>query len=224
MSPELEGSADGLDLIRFARMLGDRLIEENRHADDLVEVGDILEVLAPYRTCRNVLSIASHEDYESLILRLCAGERGLAITEPPGIAEVFRDQAESPNPDLSIVSDLRSTLIRLVPGALRTAPESPDEQYAPPLSEPADEVADSELPLQDTAGTEPVPPPTIPDSRTPSPVPTECDYCGGALPTGRQVNFCPHCGENLTRVHCPDCGQEAEPGWRHCVSCGHAFK
>ncbi|MGH7659045.1 MAG: double zinc ribbon domain-containing protein, partial [Gemmatimonadales bacterium] len=172
-----------------------------------------------------------HEDYESLILRLCAGEGGFAVTEPPGIAEVFRDQADSPNPDLSIVSDLRSTLIRLVPGALAAAaPDVHTERYAPPSPEPED-VTTPELPFLDEPEADPEPPtpnPVTPDPENRSPAreadpSNRCEYCGGILPDGRRVNFCPHCGESQTRIHCPDCGQEAEAGWRHCVGCGHAF-
>jgi predicted amidophosphoribosyltransferase len=49
-----------------------------------------------------------------------------------------------------------------------------------------------------------------------------CLYCGGSLPTGRAVNFCPHCGQSQTRILCPECRSEVEPGWRHCVNCGAA--
>ena len=45
---------------------------------------------------------------------------------------------------------------------------------------------------------------------------------GGRLPTGRAVNFCPHCGQNQTLTLCPECRSEVEPGWRHCVNCGRA--
>jgi predicted amidophosphoribosyltransferase len=49
-----------------------------------------------------------------------------------------------------------------------------------------------------------------------------CLYCGGSLPTGRTVNFCPHCGQSQTQILCPECRSEVEPGWRHCVNCGAA--
>jgi hypothetical protein len=49
-----------------------------------------------------------------------------------------------------------------------------------------------------------------------------CPYCGGSLPTGRTVNFCPHCGQSQTQILCPECRSEVEPGWRHCVNCGAA--
>lgn len=50
----------------------------------------------------------------------------------------------------------------------------------------------------------------------------ECAYCKGPLPGGREVSFCPHCGQDLTLVHCPACGSELERGWKFCVTCGRA--
>lgn len=47
-----------------------------------------------------------------------------------------------------------------------------------------------------------------------------CRYCGGSLPDGRHVTFCPHCGQNLSVQQCPACGTELEIGWRFCVTCG----
>jgi predicted RNA-binding Zn-ribbon protein involved in translation (DUF1610 family) len=47
-----------------------------------------------------------------------------------------------------------------------------------------------------------------------------CSYCGGSLPAGRAVHFCPHCGQSQLLGQCPRCKAEVEYGWRHCVSCG----
>jgi hypothetical protein len=47
-----------------------------------------------------------------------------------------------------------------------------------------------------------------------------CGYCGGALPVGRSVLFCPHCGQNVGVVHCPTCSAELDVGWKFCVACG----
>jgi hypothetical protein len=49
-----------------------------------------------------------------------------------------------------------------------------------------------------------------------------CRYCGGGLPDGRRITFCPHCGQNLTVQHCPACNSELELGWKFCVTCGRA--
>jgi predicted amidophosphoribosyltransferase len=49
-----------------------------------------------------------------------------------------------------------------------------------------------------------------------------CPHCKGELPAGRQINFCPHCGQDLTVQHCPACGSELEHDWKFCVTCGRA--
>ena len=51
-------------------------------------------------------------------------------------------------------------------------------------------------------------------------VATGCRYCGGVLPDGRKVTFCPHCGHDLTVQHCPACGTECEIEWKFCITCG----
>jgi predicted amidophosphoribosyltransferase len=47
-----------------------------------------------------------------------------------------------------------------------------------------------------------------------------CRACGGKLPLGLRVKFCPHCGECQALTHCPECHTELDPSWRHCVTCG----
>jgi len=47
-----------------------------------------------------------------------------------------------------------------------------------------------------------------------------CSFCGGSLPSGRAVHFCPHCVQSQLQGQCPRCKAEVEYGWRHCVSCG----
>jgi hypothetical protein len=47
-----------------------------------------------------------------------------------------------------------------------------------------------------------------------------CRYCGGGLPDGRSVVFCPGCGHNLTVKHCAACATELEVGWKFCITCG----
>lgn len=47
-----------------------------------------------------------------------------------------------------------------------------------------------------------------------------CRYCGGRLPDGRRVTFCPHCGLDLTKRQCPACSTELDAAWRFCVTCG----
>ena len=48
----------------------------------------------------------------------------------------------------------------------------------------------------------------------------QCGYCGGDLPVGRTVIFCPHCGQNVGVMHCSVCGTELDVGWQFCITCG----
>lgn len=47
-----------------------------------------------------------------------------------------------------------------------------------------------------------------------------CRFCGGRLPDGRHMTYCPHCGLDLTKRQCPACSTELDTGWRFCVTCG----
>jgi len=48
-----------------------------------------------------------------------------------------------------------------------------------------------------------------------------CRGCGGRLPVGRTVVYCPHCGRQVGARRCLRCDSVLEPDWRHCVMCGH---
>ena len=62
----------------------------------------------------------------------------------------------------------------------------------------------------------------VPKPITVSPTGEQCRHCRGELPAGREIVFCPHCGQDLTVQHCPACGTELELGWKFCVTCGRA--
>jgi predicted amidophosphoribosyltransferase len=51
----------------------------------------------------------------------------------------------------------------------------------------------------------------------------KCRYCRGTLPEGRDLTYCPHCGQDLTVYHCPACSTELEVGWKFCVTCGRTI-
>src|SRR5687768_13409637 len=46
-------------------------------------IGDLMQRIAPYRSSRRHLDVVTSEEYELLVLRLAAGEEGLARLEPP---------------------------------------------------------------------------------------------------------------------------------------------
>jgi len=218
------------DLERFFQLLvGNLAAVDPRRLHQPLQVAEILSDVLPYRANRRALGIESAEDYEALLLRLCAGDGGLARTDPPEIQARFRSELATPNPDLSLLRTHGDAFVSLAgPAVARALATDPHAPYAPATSVPegtlglswehaADDApaadATEELALDEVRGD------TEPD-RTPGPAGEMCLYCGGPLPAGRQVNFCPHCGQDQTTLRCPACQTELEFGWRHCVNCG----
>jgi hypothetical protein len=173
-------------------------------------LADIRHSIVPYRANRRTLQIESSEDYELALMRLCAGEEGLAHTEGGEIQEEFASELRSPNPDLAILERHEKTAVTLDPAAVaKVLDVKPDLKFAPSQSNISHSQPERAEPTK--SGPDP--------SRVQSP-PTQCNRCSGTLPVGRVVNFCPQCGQNLTRRQCPQCNTELEPSWKHCVSCG----
>jgi hypothetical protein len=200
-----------------------------------IPLEDIHESIMPYRSNRRALLLDSSEEYELLLLRLCAGEGALVRTEPEEARVRLADEAASVNPDLAVLRRLEHVLISLrsepLARALASEPD-PDLPYAPPPRSPVlagldlsglDPIndldpIDPDIALDEGDGSEqPAPDEPLPDEAP------QCLYCGGGLPVDRAVRFCPHCGQRQTPPECPRCHVEVEPGWRHCVSCGAAL-
>ena len=79
------------DLERLFRRLVDNLIAiDPARLHRSMPLSDLYESVIPYRTNRRSLSIDTAEDYDFLLLRLCAGEGGflrmLSLTSPSGFA------------------------------------------------------------------------------------------------------------------------------------------
>lgn len=257
------------DLERLFRRLVDNLIAiDPARLHRPLTIGDLLTSVIPYRTTRRALALDSAEDYDMLVLQLCAGEGGFVRMVADDVAQALRDQVTSPNPDLDVLRDHeRAELVLQTEMLAHALGPGPDEAFAPPetdefFEEPeplprspshgsgqaARDDAPSSLPPLGTTrrATEPPairipfsaepaaplmpPPPRItaePAERAITPRlrvedNTRCSFCGGKLPAGRAVNFCPHCGQNQSMNKCPECQSELEIGWKHCVNCGHA--
>jgi len=172
----------------------------------------------PYRLARRRLGLASSEDYDTLMLRFCAGEAGLARVTPEASRERFRAELASPHPDLGVLRGDETATIVLDPAALaRSRGPGPEAAYAPPPPLPAGPVPPLppiELPLDEVI-------------RHPDPVSERraagCACCGATLPEGRVVHFCPHCGQNQTPLRCHACEADVEAGWTYCIACGHGL-
>lgn len=215
-----------------------------------LSVGELVSRFVPYRTSRRALGVESSEDYELLLLRFASGEGGFASTEPDPVRVRFAREAKSPNPDLSVLREFRDAVFVLqpIPLARVLSGQSEDDAYAPPprpAPEPAPELVEAVSQMEAEVDViEPLPfdavrsaaavasdvdandaidmevplapvPPVTPVAAT-----ARCSFCGGALPSGRAVHFCPHCGQSQLQGQCPRCKADVEYGWRHCVSCG----
>ncbi|HEU4699682.1 MAG TPA: zinc ribbon domain-containing protein [Gemmatimonadales bacterium] len=200
-----------------------------------IPVARIADTFLPYRSARRGLGIDTHEDYELLVVRLAAGEGGLVTTTPAEARQAFAAEAASANPDLGVLQRHAEAEVVLAgePLAYALGPDPVERAYGPPAAGGRDggtadaratEAGATEPAAEAEAEHDVLPLDGIRAAPPPAPLAAErCLYCGGTLPGGRPVNFCPHCGQSQTAARCPECRSEVEVGWRHCVTCGCAL-
>jgi hypothetical protein len=173
-------------------------------------LAELRHSVVPYRANRRALQIETSEDYELALIRLFSGESGLARTEPPDVQEEFAVEAASANPDLEILERQGTAELHLDPAAVaKVLDPEPDLRFAPrhsPVTSEAKVPRRASRPKSSSA-------PAVN-------APTRCGRCSVTLPSGRVVNFCPQCGQDLSRRNCAQCGTELELDWKHCVNCG----
>jgi hypothetical protein len=210
------------DLERFFRQMVRNLASTDpARLHRPLPLADIRDSIVPYRVNRRALQLESSEDYELVLLQLCAGEGGFARTEPDDVRALFAAELRSSNPDLAILHQHENAVVSLETQPLVQAlSPKPELAFAPPGH--ANDPAAPETPrtdLPDLSSFEPLDagPPAEPHA---SRFMSHCAQCGGLLPSGRVVNFCPHCGGHHVLARCPACRSEVEVGWRHCISCG----
>ena len=194
-----------------------------------VAIREIHDRIVPYRTHRIALGLDTNEDYEMTLLRLCAGEQGFAMAYPADARAALLKEVGAVNPNLALYRKFPTATLVLDPeraavvlGARMPAPPPEPEGDAPAVradEQAPDDAADDDprLPfvLEESEESRPAPQP-----REIAAVTAPCPYCGGGLPVGRTVLFCPHCGQNIGVVHCPTCGSELDVGWQFCITCG----
>lgn len=186
-----------------------------------LSAGEIRQTILPYRANRRALQLETSEDYELVLIRLCAGEGGFARTEPDDVQAEFAAEALNSNPDLRIVHRHEDAVVilnqKLLARALDPAQglafAPSDQRFAPPAAEEPVSAPDPPAPRRGSS-----------KPRTGPLPPAICRACRGKLPPERSVKFCPHCGASQALTHCPECQTELEPAWRHCVTCGAAVK
>ncbi len=177
-------------------------------------VQELYESLVPYRHYRRELGIETNQDYETAVARLLSGERGYVRTDP-ALQDRLRSELASTNPDPGVFRDNAATPVSLEPEPLQKLGLSPAGETGGGRTTEAPRVGAAAPDAALTAA----PQSTIPSLQSVE-IPASCRFCGGTLPEGRRVTYCPHCGMNLASKHCEGCGTELEKDWRYCVNCG----
>ena len=211
------------------------------------EVSELFQTIIPYRHNRKELAIDTNEEYELTLCRLLAGERSYMGGDDV-MRETIREQLGGSNPNTAIYREFASSRVAIVADAVRRldsggAPSAtPPSRSAAPMTRPAAPTMAPPAPRapappppagmrsSGTMRAEPLPsPPPRPSGKVPQPsAPANpaagslCRFCGGTLPNGRRVMFCPNCGQNLAIARCPACGSELDLNWKFCVTCGRS--
>jgi len=206
------------ELTRFARQLVDRLATRPEGINRPVSVAEVRKTVLPYRAQRRALGLESVEDYETVLLRLIAEERGYVKTLPATAAARCREELAQSNPDLGLLEELSDSTIQLT--SLAAGKVVGDSQPEPVSSDQPAKKSDAKAPAAAPAPA----PAAVPVEQTAGAAPARrehsCRFCHGELPLRRTATFCPHCGERLIPLTCGRCGTEFESGWRHCITCG----
>ena len=216
----------------------------HRHSEYLTlpfTVQELYETLIPYRHHRRELGIETNQDYEIAVSRLLSGERDYLLADQ-SMRDKLRSELQSGHGDPGAFREFANAKVSLAPEALRRIRALTAAGTEDGASTDTAPVAGAKSPPPINA-TFPVASPAPPPSAPPSPsqpveaskaapaalssmlnasVPEGCRFCGGTLPEGRQVVYCPHCGNNLSVSRCPACGSELEKGWKFCVTCGRS--
>ena len=206
------------------------------------EVAELFQSLIPYRHNRKELAIDTNEGYEIVLCQMLAGERNL-LGGDDVMRETIREELASPSPNTAIYREFAASKVALVADAVRRvdaadgpmsnspSPRASGAAVPPPplppravVIPPPPSTARSSGPMRAELMPSPPPRPSgkMPSPSAPSATPPagQCRFCGGTLPAGRRVIFCPNCGQNLAIQRCPACGSELEINWQFCVTCG----
>lgn len=232
---------DDLDRV-FHRLVSNIRHHHSEYLTSPFTVQELYETLIPYRHHRRELGIETNQDYEIAVSRLLSGERDYLLADA-AMRDKLRSELQSGHGDPGAFREFAGAKVSLAPEALRriraltatgddgstssaaSAKAPPAINATFPIASPAPAPA---APAPAPTAPAPVAPPSKPAAAAPAAlssmmsasVPEGCRFCGGTLPEGRTVVYCPHCGNNLSVSRCPACGSELEKGWKFCVTCG----
>ena len=204
------------------------------------EVGELYQNILPYRLHRRELGVQTNQDYELALMELLSGAGGYLVVDGK-MRDVLGAERKAASPNTARIRDFASSHVALAPEALQQLSGGSGGQDTVTAARPSHSASAPAVRTLSPAATAPTPPrvsdaaaaPTATAAagdgsrRAPKPFKVadageDCTYCKGPLPGGREISFCPHCGQDLTLVHCPACGSELERGWKFCVTCGRA--
>jgi predicted RNA-binding Zn-ribbon protein involved in translation (DUF1610 family) len=175
-------------------------------------VQELYDTLVPYRHYRRDLGIDTNQDYEAAVMRLLSGEKGY-IRGDQAMQERLKKEMASQHPDLCAFRDYGETRISLAPAAVEKLGVSVPAQNAGGYSQGSLTASGGGDGSEERTSF------SVPSLSTME-LPVGCRFCGGTLPEGRTVTYCPHCGQNLAAKHCEGCGAELDLTWKYCVNCG----
>jgi hypothetical protein len=185
------------------------------------EVAELYQTILPYRLHRRELGLDTNQDYEMTLLELLSGARGYLVVDDR-MRDTLRKELGSGSPDPSVLREFAGAHVALASDAVRRldTPEGRESARSEPASAATPVAARAATPTASAPTTPRRGPSSQPRTVAVAAVGESCRFCGGALPPGRQITFCPHCGQNLTVINCAACGTELELGWSYCTTCG----
>lgn len=220
------------DVDRMFRLLVTTLM--SRSPEELTrpfKVADLHQDILPYRLYRRELGLDTNQDYELTLMSLLSGE-GAYLVVDDRMADALRRELESAEPNTSVFRQFGSSEVTIDPDALARVAQAPRPPHAAAPAAPGGRsTGASSMTVSPEGGnggamsaeTAPAAAPPMTPTGRPTIVPAQgetCRFCGGELPTGRPLTFCPHCGQDQTVLHCEACGTELEMRWKYCTTCG----
>ena len=190
-------------------------------------VAEIYQNLVPYGSHRDRIGVDMNGDYEDALLRLLAGEGGYLVLESEPALRDLRAELDTANPNTGLYREYAAVDVRLNQAHVDLAASAVDVR-----TDFVDQLnGEDPIPMADLAPSEgalepiEIVPPGVdvfrdPSAAEPSAAPTACLWCRAELPTRGNLNFCPFCGTDVRVVPCDACGEELDPDWRFCISCG----
>jgi hypothetical protein len=194
-------------------------------------VQELYEQLVPYRHNRREMGIETNQDYEVAVARLLSGEGGYVRADTE-MQEALQRELASQTGDAGMFKEYAQAQLTLTPVAESAHTPAHTPVLTPVATAAAVGTSVGAPAAAVTAAYDAMAPgaadpialqpqvPSLLSSLTNITVPTGCRFCGGTLPEGRDINYCPHCGENLKTKRCPACGAEMDTAWQFCVTCG----